>query len=305
MGSNDTRNLWLSIGAGVFATFLLYSYSQEKKAEYDKRFGSTKRVVVAKEDIAEMQTIYDTMVETKEMPADFIQPDTINVPDEIIGNVAAVPIRKGQMIVKNNLLTPGPDTGISLQVAPSKRAVTITVDEARAVAKLIRPGDRVDVIAAVDTGKGVAQRREVFIMMQDVVVLATGVSVVNNIPRMFELDSTGKNLTQIALTGDTKYTTLTIEATPKEAQDLIYIQSTSPGNLFFTLRNPNDRTIPARLPSSTSDTVLGRPAVSLDAPPTAMAAPVIQPQAPAARPGFAPARTAPPQPVRKNGYQTL
>jgi pilus assembly protein CpaB len=86
------------------------------------------------------------------MPSDFIQPDAINVPDEIIGNVAAVPIRKGQMIVKNNLLTPGPDTGISLQVAPSKRAVTITVDEARAVAKLIRPGDRVDIIAAVDSG---------------------------------------------------------------------------------------------------------------------------------------------------------
>ena len=305
MGSNDTRNLWLSIGAGVFATFLLYSYSQEKKAEYDKRFGSTKRVVVAKEDIAEMQTIYDTMVETKEMPADFIQPDTINVPDEIIGNVAAVPIRKGQMIVKNNLLTPGPDTGISLQVAPSKRAVTITVDEARAVAKLIRPGDRVDVIAAVDTGKGVQQRREVFIMMQDVVVLATGVSVVNNIPRMFELDSTGKNLTQIALTGDTKYTTITVEATPKEAQDLIYIQSTSPGNLYFVLRNPNDRTIPARLPSSTSDTVLGRPAVSLDTPPTTMAAPMVQPVNPIVRPGFAPTRTAPAQPPRKNGYQTL
>ena len=301
MGSNETRNLWLSIGAGVFATFLLYSYSQEKKAEYDKRFGSTKRVVVAKEDIAEMQTVYDTMVETKEMPADFIQPDAINVPDEIIGNVAAVPIRKGQMIVKNNLLTPGPDTGISLQVAPSKRAVTITVDEARAVAKLIRPGDRVDVIAAVDTGKGVAQRREVFIMMQDVVVLATGVSVVNNIPRMFELDSTGKNLTQIALTGDTKYTTITIEATPKEAQDLIYIQSTSPGNLYFTLRNPNDRTIPARLPSSTSETVLGRPMVSLDTPPI-MAAPV----APVGRPGFAPNRTTPPPAQRpKNGYQTL
>ncbi|HEY1080341.1 MAG TPA: SAF domain-containing protein, partial [Bdellovibrio sp.] len=89
MGSNDTRNLWLSIAAGVFATFLLYSYSQEKKAEYDKRFGSTKRVVIAKEDIAEMQTIYDTMVETKELPADFIQPDAITIPDEIIGNVAA------------------------------------------------------------------------------------------------------------------------------------------------------------------------------------------------------------------------
>lgn len=309
MGSNETRNLWLSIAAGVFATFLLYSYSQEKKAEYDKRFGSTKRVVVAKDDIAEMQTIYDTMVETKELPADFIQPDAITVPDEIIGNVAAVPIRKGQMVLKNNLLTPGPDTGIALQVAPSKRAVTIPVDEVRAVAKLIRPGDRVDIYAAIDSGKGVNQKREVFTMMSDAVVLATGVSVVNNIPRMFELDSSGKNLNQIALTGDTKYTTITIEATPKEAQDLFYILSTSPGNLFFALRNPSDRTLPPRMPSSTSDSITGKPLVSMDGPspaPASVAPPVMMQQP--ARPNMAPPmqqRTAPPQQQRPGGFHTL
>jgi pilus assembly protein CpaB len=282
MGVNETRNLWISIAAGVFATFMLYSYSQEKKAEYDKKFGSTKRVVVAKEDIGEMQTIYDTMLETEERPAAFVQPDSITVPDEIIGNVAATPIKKGQSILKNNLLTPGPDTGISLQVAPSKRAVTISVDETRAVAKLIRPGDRVDIIAAIDVGKGITQHREVSILMQDVVVLATGVSVVNNIPRTLELDSSGKSITQTTLTGDTRYTTLTVEATPKEAQDLIYIQATSPGNIYFTLRNPNDRAIPPRLPSSTADSVLGKPMVSFE--PPAAPAPIIRPNVPAPAP---------------------
>lgn len=305
MGPNDTRNLWISIGAGIFATFLLYSYSQEKKAEYDKRFGSTKRVVVAKEDIAEMQTIYDTLVETKEVPADFVEPDAINVPDEIIGNVAAVPIRKGQTIFKNNLLTPGPDTGIALQVAPSKRAITIPVDEVRAVAKLIRPGDRVDIYAAVDSGKGVNQKREVFTMMSDVVVLATGVSVVNNIPRMFELDSSGKNLSQIALTGDTKYSTITVEATPKEAQDLIYILSTSPGNLFFALRNPSDRTIPVRIPSSTSESVLGKPVVTFDAA-VAPQVPAVAPPAPSYSPPMQQQQMgAPVQQKRSGNFRTL
>jgi pilus assembly protein CpaB len=277
MGSNETRNLWLSIGAGIFATFMLYSYSQEKKAEYDKRFGSTKRVVVAKEDIAELQTVYDTMVETKEMPADFIQPDAITVPDEIIGNVAATPIRKGQMIVKNNLWSPGPDTGIASQVAPTKRTVTIPIDEVRAAAKLIHPGDRLDIYAAIDTGKGLAQKREVFMMMQDVVVLATGQNVMNNIPRTFELDSSGKNLQQIALTGDTKYTTITVEASPKEAQDLIYILATSPGNLFLSVRNPNDRAQVPKMASSSSDTLAGRPTISLDAPAVPVNPVAIQP----------------------------
>ncbi|MBX2987981.1 MAG: Flp pilus assembly protein CpaB [Bdellovibrionaceae bacterium] len=293
---NETRNLWLSIGAGVFATFLLYSYSQEKKAEYDKKFGTTKRVIVAKEDIAEMQTIYDTMVEAVEKPADFVEPEAAITTEEVVGNVAAIPIKKGQQIVKNKLHTPGPDTGISQQVAPTKRAIAIPIDEMRAVAKLIRPGDRIDILAAVDIGKGVNQERKVQTLMQDVVVLATGVSIVNNIPRVFELDASGRNLIQTTLTGDTKYTTITVEADPKQVQDLVYILSTAPGNLFFSLRNPNDRNLP-RYPASTVGSIVGN---ELPAAP-----PVVIPQAPIQVAPPAPAPSAPRTPPKRNGFRTL
>lgn len=255
---NDTRNLWLSIGAALFAVFLIYSYSQEKKAEYDKMFGAKKTIVRVKEDIPEMSTIYDTMLETVEVPSNYVYPDTVSIPDDIIGHVAAVPLKKGQIIMKNMLFTPGPDTGISLQVAPNKRAVSIPIDEIRGVSKLIRPGDRVDIVTAIDIGKGQTARREAVVLMEDVPILATGVSIVNNIPRLMELDASGKNLTQTSLTGNTKYSTVTIEASPKEAQDLIYLLSTSPGNIFFTLRNPNDRTTRLRLPSSTAESILNR-----------------------------------------------
>lgn len=300
MGSNETRNLWLSIGAGLFAVFLVYSYSQEKKAEYDKLYGSKKTIVVAKEDIPEMSTIYDNMVETKEVPTEYMVPDSLILPEDVVGNVAAVPVKKGQVLIKNMLLTPGPDTGISLQVAPTLRAVTIPIDEVRGVAKLIRPGDRVDVIAAIDVGKGVAQHREVSVLMQDVSVLATGVSVINNIPRVIELDSSGKSLTQTSLTGDSKYSTITVEANLKEAQDLIYILSTSPGNLFFVLRNPNDRKkLTDRLPSSTAETVLGKPVVDFSAAPVVNQAPVILPQG-------RPQQTLPPKgQVRPNGFRSM
>lgn len=281
MNSNETRTLWISLAAGLFAAFLLYSYSQEKKAEYDKTYGTMKNVVVAKVDIVEMRMIDDTMLDVIQRPADFIEPSAISDPDLAVGQVAAAPIKKGEQILQNKLLEPGPDTGISLQVSPSKRAVTLPIDEVRGIAKLIRPGDRVDILAAIDTGKGINQRREVTAIMQDVVVLATGVNVVNNIPRTLELDSGSKNIQQISLTGDTKYTTITIEATPKEAQDLIYIHSTSPGNIYFTLRNPNDRQVQPRLPSSTSDSILGKPTISYDAAPVPIATqPVIQQPAP-------------------------
>ncbi len=261
--NNESRSLWISLGAGLFAAFLLYSYSQEKKAEYDKKFGATKSIVVAKVNIAEMQTIEDTMLEVVDRPTDFIEPGAVQDPEQAVGQIAGKAIKKGEQILDSKLLLPGPEAGIALQVAPSKRAVTLPIDEVRGVAKLIRPGDRVDIYAAIDSGKGLTQKREVAMIMQDVVVLATGVNVVNNVPRTVEQDSSGKNLILTPLSSDTKYNTLTIEATPKEAQDLIFIISTSPSNIFFTLRNPNDRIVPPRLPSSTSDSIVGRPSVDL------------------------------------------
>ncbi len=68
MNQNQTRTLWISIGLGIFAMVLIYSYSQEKKAEYDKRYGTSKRVLVASKDILEMQTVDETMIEFLEVP---------------------------------------------------------------------------------------------------------------------------------------------------------------------------------------------------------------------------------------------
>jgi pilus assembly protein CpaB len=299
MNSNESRTLWISLAAGLFAAFLLYSYSQDKKAEYDKTYGTMKNVVVAKKDIPEMMTIDDSMLEVHQRPADFIEPGALSDPELAVGQVAGKAILKGEQILGSKLLIPGPETGISLQVAPSKRAVTLPVDEVRGVAKLIRPGDRVDIYAAVDSGKGVVQRREVTLMMQDVVVLATGVNVLNNIPRTVEPDNNKKTAVITSLTSDTKYNSLTIEATPKEAQDLIYIVSTAPGNIYFTLRNPNDRAVPPRLPSSTSDSVLGTPTVVL--------APPAQPQPVYNHPAYQQQRHSVPStlPRKRNSFRDL
>ena len=44
----------------VLCHFFIYSYSQEKKAEYDRRYGSMKTVVVAARDIAHLETVDNT-----------------------------------------------------------------------------------------------------------------------------------------------------------------------------------------------------------------------------------------------------
>ena len=256
MNSNPTRTLALSLCAGIFAMFLVYSYSQEKKAEYDKLYGTTKRVVVATMQIQEMQTIDETMLEYKEIPVHFIQPGAITDPEDAINTIAAAPIQEGEQILATKLLAPGPLTGLANQIAPDKRAVTISIDEVRGVAKLLQPGDRVDVLASLTSGRGEDRKVEVKTIMKDIVILATGEKVVNNTPRLIK--KTGGNDLEIeALRGDTAFGTVTLEVSPKEAQDIVFLQVASPGGIYLTLRNGIDRKKPRSL-TSDMDSLLGR-----------------------------------------------
>ncbi|MBX7232081.1 MAG: Flp pilus assembly protein CpaB [Bdellovibrionales bacterium] len=236
MNKNETRTLWISVGAALFAVFLLYSYTEQKSREVMEKYGKKSRVVVAAKDIDDMQTIDETMLEMVERPDSFKEPSVVTDPELAVGQVALAPIRKGEQILENKIIQPGTMTGLALQVAPSKRAVTIPIDEMRGVAKLLNPGDRVDLITALDVGKPPNQRREVKTLMQDVVILATGVRVTNEMPRFFEKAG------MVRLRGDTTFSTITIEASPEDSQKLIYILSTSPGALFITLRHPSDHT---------------------------------------------------------------
>ncbi len=289
MNGNETRTLWISIGAALFAVFLLYSWSQEQKTQMARKFGSTKRVVIAKEDIAEMETVDESKLDYIDQPVDFIQPDAVSEPENAIGQVAAVPIKKGEQLLQTKLLLPGPDTGLAMEVSPGKRAVTIPVDDMRGVSRLLRPGDRIDIVAALDSGKGIDAKREVRTLLQDVPVLATGVNVVNKIPRRFEAEGNGK-VVRINLNASTNFTTIVVEAKPEEAQQLIYILATSPGSLFTTLRHPNDRQM-ASVRTVGVDDLLQKPAV------------VVRPPEPA--PVQLPPTRLPAKAKKRNGFEEL
>ncbi|OFZ19469.1 MAG: Flp pilus assembly protein CpaB [Bdellovibrionales bacterium RBG_16_40_8] len=255
MNNNETRTLWISVGAALFAVFLLYSYTQERSAELTKKFGAKQRVVIATKDINEMETIEESKLSIEERPVDFVQPQALQDPERAVGMVALAPIRTGEQILENKIMEPGPVTGLSLQVAPGKRAVTLPIDEMRGVAKLIKPGDRIDLIASLDVGKGPAQHREIKTILQDVVILATGLKIVNELPRLFEKIGQEDYIKNIR--SDTSFSTITIEASPQDSQNLIFILATSPGSLFITLRHPSDR-VKNSLTPATVDTVLNR-----------------------------------------------
>lgn len=291
MESNETKTLWISVGAAIFAVFLLYSWSQEQKAALHKKFGSKIQVVIAAKDIGEMEPIDESMLEVAELPEDFKQPQAIQNPEIIIGQMAAAPIKKGEQILDTKLLLPGKETGLSMQVTPGKRALTIPIDDMRGTAKLIKPGDRIDLVAAVETGSGLDKKKEVRTIMQDVPVLAAGQNIVDTIPAQLEEDGK-ENFLLNNLRKVTNFSTITIEGSPTEVQLLIHILSTNPGSLFTILRNPNDRYINP-LKTVDADDVMGKvKAVRVPATPAPVPAPV------------APAPTQKPK-LRRGAYEEL
>jgi pilus assembly protein CpaB len=291
VNQNETRTLWISVFAALAAVFLLYSYTQQKSAELTKEFGAKQRVVVAAVDINEMETIDETMLQVVERPAAYVQPQVFNDPEEAVGQVALAPIKKDEQVLQSKTIKPGTLTGLALQVSPSKRALAIPVSDTNAVAKLIKPGDRVDIISALDVGKGPAQHREIKTMMQDVTVLATGGRIANDLPIKFERN--GKDVTSKSSREDIDFSTITVEASPEESQDLIYLLSTSPGSIFLTLRHPSDHS-KKRFPESTIESLLGKVSQEMLN---------LQQRVPASVP--APAPTPPEKPKKKKPFVDL
>ena len=98
MNNNETRTLWISLITAFAAVFLLYSYTQEKSAELTKNFGTKKNIIVAAENINEMETIDDTQLQIVERPEKFVEPNAILSIEDAVGLVALAPISHGHRV---------------------------------------------------------------------------------------------------------------------------------------------------------------------------------------------------------------
>ncbi len=255
--NQESKNLWMAVIFAVIGAGLLYSHIQEKNKEITKKYGAKTTVVFAKSNIREMAPINELQIELKEIPIEFVSPGAVTDPNEIIGQVALVSFKPGEVILKNKITKPSPLTGLSLQVSPGKRAITIPIDEMRGVAKLLKPGDRVDILAAVSIGSGQSRRKEVRPLMQSAPILATGVKIHNELPVLYEKNRKGDSVIIKNLTRNTKFSSVTIEATPTEAQKIFFILNQNPKDLMMVLRHPTD-TGPVSVSSTTAASIMGR-----------------------------------------------
>jgi pilus assembly protein CpaB len=111
--------------------------------------------------------------------------------------------------------------GVSAVVKPGKRALAVKGDKVIGVSGFIRPADRVDVLVTLTDPR--YKRDTTKIVLQDVLILATGTEVVEN-------GEGGK---------PHPVDVYTLEVTPEEGEKLAL--AASQGKLQFALRNVTDK----------------------------------------------------------------
>ena len=143
------------------------------------------------------------------------------------GTVVRNPITAGQPITQGALVKPGDRGFLAAALGPGMRAVTVPVSAQAAVAGFVFPGDRIDlVLTQTVAGGGAGDPLKVSeTIMRNLRVLATDQRTDNNV------GEDGK--TQVHT-----FSTVTVEATPKIAEQIAVAQTL--GSLSLSLRSLAD-----------------------------------------------------------------
>lgn len=236
----NSRAFTTSLLLSILAVFMIWSYIESRETELQNDYGNQTPVVVAKEDIKELEIIDDRKVELVNVPSKYQMPGHFKRVEDLYNTIAAVPIKKGEQITSPRVTYPGSQSGLSRQISIGKRALSIQVTEGQAVSRLLKPGDRIDVLALVDYASGKKDKMKVKTVLQDVLILSTGLYVTNSVP-IVNLKSETESR-QMKLNSYTNYNTVTLELTPFEVQKMVFLISAGNG-IYLSLRNNDDKTI--------------------------------------------------------------
>ena len=160
-------------------------------------------------------------------------PDRVVMPDDanlLLGKKTLYAVKQNRPVFWSDIEGGArPGEGLAGIVKPGMRAVSLSVSGAAAVSGMVRPNDRIDVLGTFSfPSDTVAGEMETVTLtaLQDVTVLATG-------------NTLAKEMRGRQRTRSGSYSTVTLEATPREAEVLVFAQQMK-GRLTLTLRNPND-----------------------------------------------------------------
>ncbi len=174
-------------------------------------------VVVAALQIPFGKKLEATDLRLATMPESLVPASAHAKLEELNGTVAMSTIYPGEIIMKEKVAPFIGGSALSAVIAPSKRAVTVRVNDVIGVAGFLMPGNRVDVVAAIPYG---IRKFKSETLLEDIKVLAVD-----------QTASPDKDKPVIVRA-------VTLELTSEEAEKLV--QATQEGSVQLALRNPLD-----------------------------------------------------------------
>lgn len=249
------RPLIMAIVLGVIAMLFIAGYLKRREAEL-LFIADPIDVIVVKEDVAEGAMINTEQIEKKEVPRAYVQPGAIKRSSDAIGLVSRMALTRGVMLTHEMVVSPGTESGVVPALSRGVRALSIAVDEVTGVAGLIRPGDRVDILASFDFGDAATSRSSTFVLAQSIPILAVG-SRMSTIPRTKQAEDPSQGLlggVAPMLRKESANSTITLAVSPSDAQAIVFAQES--GSITIAARARGDDHI-ENLPPATVEMITG------------------------------------------------
>ncbi len=214
-----------AVGAGAAATYLGDQHLRDRAASLEAAFQAehaTRSVVVANENLSPGQTLRAQDVALREIPLTYLPAAAIDQGTwaDVAGGRLTHPVDAGKPLLPSQVQQTT-EARLADLITLGDRAITIPVGGSSAIAGLLEPGDRVDLMLTLGRG----DERRTLPLLGDVPIIATG-------------DFTGHSVNAQAGMG---YTDITLAVSELEAIQITHAQVI--GELRPVLRNPGDDTV--------------------------------------------------------------
>ena len=212
--------LGTAVIVALVTSVLIYSWLQ-RKAKAEKPEMQTQSVAVAAADLSWGTVLTKDMIKVTpflktSLPEGYFS-DTVS----LAGRVLTSPVKANEPIFETKLAPTSVKTGgVAAVITPKKRAVAIRVDKTIGVSGFIHPGNRVDILVTLATGKTPVPLTKT--ILENILVLAAGPDT--------ETKGKGEKPSEVDV--------ITIEVTPEEAEKVAL--AASEGRLQLALRNFSD-----------------------------------------------------------------
>ena len=210
----------IAVLIALITSLLIYGYL--KKSRVTPVAIEKESVAVATVDLTWGTKLTKEMMKQIDVPKGSLPGGFFSGPSAIEGRVLIYPVKANEPIFESRLAPMHVKTGgVAAVVNPKKRAMAVKVDKVIGVSGFIHPGNRVDVLITLATGKASAPVTKT--ILENILVLAVGSETKEK--RGIEERSSSVDV-------------ITFEVTPQEAEKLAL--ATTEGKLQLVLRNFSD-----------------------------------------------------------------